>query len=241
MPHNAVPCSSHQSALATSLCGRTVGLPFVLYLHGHGLQDMEQEAPVAACLWQCEGGGLSASLRNGQLRTGLYQGKMLRRYSQGSGQLVCCDCWLGYFYFAQAKEAKCRAMHLLRGTDREPACENRWPCVPCWPSPLVSQSFSPVLWPGFTSLFPKYWVHHNTNCQEECLKYLFICKFFSRLCTANIANIQIIQSILKMDSFIYIFFLRESTWFGTTMKKQNVRHVQSSLASIKRKTRSNNN
>lgn len=208
MTHSAVPCSSHQSAPATSLCGGTVGPSFVLYLLGLGLQDIEQEAPVAACLWQSEGSGLSASLRNGQLRTGLYKGKMLRRYSQGSGQLVCCDCWLGYFYFAPAKEAKCRAMHLLRGTgtDREPACQNRRPCVPSWPSPLVSQPFSPALRPGFASLFPKYWVHHNKNCQEEWLRYLFICKFFSVLRTANIANRQIYNPYWRQILLTIFFF-----------------------------------
>lgn len=136
MPHNAVPCSSHQSALATSLCGRIGGLPPWTWIAGHGAGS--SCLSLSLTMW---GGGLSASLRNGQLRTGLYRGKMLRRYS--SGQLVCCDCWLGYFYCARAKEAKCRAMHLLRGTgtDREPACENRRPCAPCWPSPLVSQPF----------------------------------------------------------------------------------------------------
>lgn len=145
MPHSAVPCSSHQSALATSLRGRTVGLPLVLYLHGHGLQDMEQEAPVAACLWQCEGGVGSQPPRGmANWELGSTEEKCWEDTARAWGSVsAVCDCWLGYFYFARAKETKCRAMHLLRGTgtDREPACENRRPCVPCWPSPLVSQPF----------------------------------------------------------------------------------------------------
>lgn len=211
MPHSAVPCSSHQSALATSLRGRTVGLPLVLYLHGHGLQDMEQEAPVAACLWQCEGGVGSQPPRGmANWELGSTEEKMLRRYSQGLGQRVCC-LWLltWLFLFCSSKRDKMQGNASAQGHRDWQGASLRKQTAMCALLTLSSSlaAISPVLRPGFTSLFPKYWVHYNKNCQKECLTYLFICKFFSRLCTANIANIQIYNPYWRwILSFIFFFW-----------------------------------
>lgn len=238
MPHNAVPCSSHQSALATSLCGRIVGLPPWTWIAGHGAGS--SCLSLSLTMW----GWWALSLpEEWPTENWALPGKNAEKIQPGLR--AACLLWLltWLFLLCSSERGKMQGNASAQGHRDWQGASLRKQTAMCALLTLSSSlaAISPVLRPGFTSLFPKYWVHYNKNCQKECLMYLFICKFLSRLCTENIANIQIYNPYWRWILSFIFFFLREPTWSGTTMKKQTVRHVQSSLASIKRKTRSSNN
>lgn len=218
MPHNAVPRSSHQSASATSLCGRTVGLAFVLYFHGHGLQDIDivQEAQVAACLWRCEGVGLSTSLRNGQLRAVLYQGKNAETIQPGLR--AACLLWLltWLFLFCSSERGKMQGSASAQGHRDWQGASLRKQTTMC--ALLTLSSSLAAIFSSLVASQVLLLPFQSTGCptiktakKKRMLKVFIYLQIFLKTPHFKYSKYTNIQSVLKMDSFIYLFIYFEIT------------------------------
>lgn len=163
MPHNAVPCSSHQSVPATSLYGTTVGLPFVLYLHGHGLQDIRTSSRKLLCslsltMWR----GWALSLpEEWPTENWALPGKNAEKIQPGlrAACLLRLLTWL--FLFCSSKRGKMRGKASAQGhRDWQGASLRKQPAVSAFLT--LSSSLAAI----FSSLAARVLLHsfQSTGC-----------------------------------------------------------------------------